>query len=278
MKDGLSDINSKVAIEYGSAFHLFKKNLYAGEAWETAAEKALGYFSSFTFEFAQKEFRNLGHLAQTCSRYYNEIFRYSNFKPLRTKDGELLVEKTFAIPVFANDTLEILLTGTVDCIGTEGDGYVIGEDTKTSAVWNQDEFLRLFTLSSQLMFYQVACELIGYEFANKMLWRIDSVFLTPMGATFRKSEPIFFSAEHLALYQSQVFGMVQKIVDCVESEKAWPQNFLCCDSTKYDTEKVGMCKFFPICEKDTTQDAALVKESMYKQKRYEPLKFGKEKI
>jgi hypothetical protein len=278
IQDGLVDIGSKIAIEYGSAFHIFKKHLYLGEAWEDAAERALGYFSTFSFEISQKEFRTISHLAKTCARYYNEVFRFDNFKPLRDSAGEPFIEKTFAIPVFVGDSLEILLAGTVDAIGSMDNGsYVVGEDTKTTAVWNSDEFLRLFTLSSQLMFYQVACQMIGYSFAKQMSWRVDGIFLSPQGAMFKKSEPIFFSAQALTIYQRQIKQKVEEISTCVE-QGAWPQNFLCCDTVKYDKEKVGMCPFFSICEKDNENDAALVKDSIYKHRKYEPLKFGKEKI
>src|SRR5438552_62676 len=85
--DGLSQIAPSVAPEYGSAFHVFIKNICLGQSFDISLTLALEYFSKQPLEFDEKEFRTITHLALTCRTYYEQVYKIDNFKPLKDNDN-----------------------------------------------------------------------------------------------------------------------------------------------------------------------------------------------
>ncbi len=178
-------------IEFGTAFHLFRKIFR--EKGESGIAEGINVAKEYFINTPMTEKYNKKYLTpiflmKICIEY-SEKYLKDSFKPVRikikrkakdlTKDQlenlneatktyllcsnnpeheveieEPLLEIKGAFPYYIDNDIEILMAFTIDEIGKDPSGIPCICDAKTTAVWNIQEYFTSFELNSQLRFYK----------------------------------------------------------------------------------------------------------------------------
>ena len=273
-------------VEFGTAFHIFRK-IYREKGMPGMAEGMLAasaYYKDRPMLIKHnKKYLDLTFLQKVCLEYAT-IYQQDNLTPVKDRDGEALLELTFAYPYYVDDEVEVLLAGTMDEIGKFHAGTYAIVDAKTTSVWDIDSYFRAYYLNAQLLFYRVALNYYAsahpesiFAEINKfdVACMIDGIFLK--GATadpiFRRSEVFLFSAEQVAEFEVL---LRRKIMELVGHVKMWRQdaNYRPLREGMINTacETVyGPCKYHPACAAKDPQWREAVYENNFRVKSYNPL-------
>ena len=276
-------------IEYGSAFHHFKKVLTQKADKFLAMMEGQKYFldrEPVMEVKPKKQWLNVMHLNSTMTKYlatFGDKREKDNFKTaIDSVTGEPMVEVQFAIPWYVTECTEILLSGTIDEIGYFPGGCAAIGDEKTTSMWDIKGFFESFKLKPQLRVYLLALERLAQMFPNgpiAELWSrgvgvfINGVFLKSpsqgdaLNTHFERSPVMYFKEEDLNEFKVLLNRKVQKLVYYIE-ENITPLregilNGAC--ETPY-----GKCPFFSACSSPNPQG---VLAAHFITRQYNPLKF-----
>jgi hypothetical protein len=268
--DGYTNAAKDHKIEYGSAFHVFAADRLKGISTELALKSALTYYTTCGCIVPDNDYRTDIHLAQTCLEYDN-IYQFDSFKVLRNKDGSPLVEQVFGWPIYQNESVEVILCGTIDAIGMVGNEVVI-MDHKTTGAYNIGEYLEGYNLSVQFMTYQYIVETLARTYPDTfgrmhgVGTMINGVFIKKAGATFQRSQIIRYEDHKMKAYESFLMNTVKNLVDVhLNAGSLAQQNFTCCENI------YGKCKFFSACAAPSEESRVMILDNLYVKKDYNPM-------
>lgn len=273
-------------IEFGTAFHkmraVFREFGY-DEGYRRGLKEAKEYYENTPMAYkSRKKYLTTEFLITGCISYL-EKYKKDTFDPI-VVDGHTLVEQKFAIPYYCDDTLEIILCGTCDEIGKWRSGIYAIADLKTTASWNQEEYLDSYKASPQMMFYRWAIKQYAVAYPDSIFAKIDAedcaVFID---GVFHKgaSSPIEFQRSNMFMFKEhqiqrfdrmlkdklgELIMAIKRWQDC--GEHPWPEGLLngACGT------KFGLCQFANACTATDDEVRAAVL-SHFKKRHYNPLTF-----
>jgi hypothetical protein len=272
-------------IEFGSAFHLFRK-IFREKGMAGMAEgmmAATDYFNNKPMLVKHnKKYLDVLFLQKTCLSYAT-TYENDNFKPV-VDGGEALLELTFSFPYYVDDEVEILMAGTMDEIGKFINGTYAVCDAKTSSVWNIEDYFRSYYLSPQLLFYRWTLRKYAEMFPDTIYAKInmhdvalfiDGIFYKGKDAEpiFKRSEVFLFEDAKLNEFEQLLHREVMKLVADVKKFRADPTyqpmrqgmiNGAC--ETVY-----GHCKYHAACAAKQAEWSEAVLKNNFVQRFYNPL-------
>jgi hypothetical protein len=289
---GYREKEQSPSLSYGSACHRYVETLRKTKDHQQGIIDACKYYAPYSSQWNDKEWRTLSHLMQSCGAYKNF---YDSDRDLQSVslpiDGveTVMVEQKFKLKIFENDFFILYLSGTIDEIGLYQKHKFVIIDRKTSSYYFKiDETLKMYQQSSQMLFYKYIAEL-SLNLKNLEVL-IEGIFINSKEKTkiVRTPEPFEYEPWRMKFFKDQLNETIKNlIVDLTDyhmrfygqditDKEIFPMNFLACDSSRYDKDKIGACKFFNIC---ANSDSG-IREHMIKRdfivKQYNPMMFGKD--
>jgi len=288
-----SDKEHKLA--FGSAIHIFLEDLYKGIAIKPAIERAVAYYKPYndTLDLTVFEFRTTNNLIKICKEYIRnfsangfggEVLTWNDqfdFKPHVGKDGKPLVEYKFAIPIWANDYIDLMLSGTIDLVSRYNTIPHLLVDHKTSAMKIDEKFFAAYDWDIQPMLY---CKV--WKEANKLDYyppfMINGIGCKKPtakaekdgkfdGVEFKRSGLIQYTDNQMTQFDIWLGRQVQKLI---ANLMLWGKNYE--PSKDYNMAACksiyGQCKFFSICKLPLNMQQQRI-ETAYNIHHYNPLAF-----
>jgi hypothetical protein len=278
---------------FGSAVHKFIEHYHklGPDRWAEALALAQNYFQQEPKIIRpRKDYLNDEFLTRACMSYLKALEKNIKLKELKLlyspKDKTPLVEQKFALPLYDEDDIEILLCGTMDGIYQLGQCAIIG-DIKTTAASDIQGYLRGYELSTQFLTYLWALKYLRKNnpdgfFGQKIFENIGccviGVFLA--GASkdpeVIRSDTFFFSSQIFTEFDSLLESFVTKIVGYFRSDM---------DKSIGRPPKEGLlnnscqaawgegCPFFGACKAPGEEGFWGVLDAHYTKIEYNPLKF-----
>lgn len=284
---GLFTIHNHYKMAYGTAYHKFLKGYYQNKPFGETSLEAFQFYTSNCLQVPASDFRTIDHLIQAIpayARYYPKNSDRLKAKTAIDKEGKTVyaVELPFAWPYYVDKNLgiEVILTGTIDFDGYEGNEEVF-VDHKVTAIWDTEKFLDGFDLDPQPAFYSYCAKRMGLKtgfqpviinaiFIKKPVEKprkvpSDPAFQTSYtGVGFKRSPRIEFTDERMDKFEKFLEHRVERLVKDFK-DNFWEENHTRC-KTPY-----GACDFANICRaKDLYKEMII---NSYQKRVYEPLKF-----
>lgn len=162
VKEGTDDSDARAL---GRAIHAameswYGKNGKAGD--DTAALHAFVQNAGPLAALDPTDVRSIPFGQKTLSRYFDN-YRTDQFKVLKDEKGLPIVERSFELPLFMSDSIDIYYHGTIDCMWSnpiDGLHYVV--DHKTSRTLGQ-EFINKGKPNHQFSGYIWAAQKLGWN-------------------------------------------------------------------------------------------------------------------
>ena len=152
-------------MEYGTAYHKALEEFYSSGDKTAALNRALEHYSNPEIVVPETDWRTSGHLANCLNQYFENYAEIDGLVVDRHM-GEPLLEMKFAYPFYTNGTVDVLLCGTIDFLGTYFGENIICDHTST-AVTAIDRYLNAYRMSTQLMAYTMV-DILAY-----FLWVVE---------------------------------------------------------------------------------------------------------
>jgi len=275
-----------VQIEIGQAFHKFRAHfrVHGLEGFGDAVQLAVEYFKKVKYTVpSHKKYMTEDYLVAMCGEYATT---YSNdkLKPVPVED-DYAIELPFCLPYYVDDTLEVLLSGTMDEVSQLDQSVYVITDCKVTSLWDIDEFLDDFLLSGQLLFYRYIVSLYGKEFPDTILGdisRSNPCLLIDCVNTKGKAEikcvrskPWMVSEQTLIEYEMLLHKKIKEFIGIV---KYW-------QATGVEPAREGMltdvcdgkyakCAFFTSCCMPEGEGRKMWLDSRLIKRAYNPMEFG----
>lgn len=269
---GIGHGDKDFKIEYGTAFHKALQVYYSGGRVEECVNAAFNHYSQSDIMIPENDWRSLAHLVNCVQQYVKHYNGSDLIKPLQLEDGSFALERRFSYPLFKTKHVEILLSGTIDFIGTFASQYSCFVDHKTTSLTNVDGYLNGYVLSPQLMLYKFMHDKL---FGGDIACLINGIFLNRTNKnTFKRSSLITFSKQQIKSFEWHLMDTIYEIVNRFEHlllgndndvERLFPQNFTCCN------EIYGLCEYAPLCMTQEDADKEMLIELNYTKRQYNPL-------
>ena len=273
---GYRDIFTSPALSYGTATHKYISALRTTTKHEIGIHDASKYFLPIAATYNDKEWRNLMHLFKTCAAYHQEVYMNDRLEAIKIKEGgNFLIEQKFSIPVYEDNDFIVMLSGTIDEIGMLDGEFIICDRKTSSAYFAPEAALEVYRASTQLMFYKYIAQKI-LKIPNIRCY-IEGIFISSAQKTkFIHSDIFDYDDVTMSRFEQMLNDCVANIIHCHKTQ-SWPKNFLCCDSSKFDVDKVGKCRFFNLCVNDRDADIfKFMEEKQFIKRPYNPLLFDVE--
>lgn len=259
-------------MEYGTAFHKAMRGFYGGKPIEAAMEDAIAYYSRVSVP--EGEWRNIAHLANVVLQYGTYWKQQGDTLKPDVINGKPLLEQNFAVPIYSDDVMEVLLSGTLDFKGTYNSRSTIC-DHKTTAIRDVNGYLAKADLSPQLMVYVLIYTML-FPTEPRPGAMLNGIFLSQTNKNqFVRSDVVEFDDYKLKVLHHSIMARVTEVVEHFKlfldkKEGVFPPNYTCCE------QQYGMCEFAPLCrQSDNSLVETLVKNN-YETSVYDPLKFQNE--
>jgi hypothetical protein len=247
---GYSDRTTSVDIVFGWGFHKFAQILDEEADPETGAyehlipkalQAAIAYYDNTPNIYYKKHkmYLTKDYLIKVCMHYALVQKKAENklFTVARKDDGTAMTELKFVVPCYSCEDFDVMFAGTMDRIVKfrNGEHYAI-RDYKTTAVYDEDEYLNNYILSPQLYFYVYcvkqlaalleACgqpnNIYSHVVSRPLSCIVDGIFLKGKDkeAIFKSSRPFLFKEDQLALFEVQLGKTVDRFVQTLQSVAA----------------------------------------------------------
>mgnify|MGYP003394161140 CR=1 FL=1 len=282
-------------IHYGTCFHKCAEEYERTGGDEAAAVMAAQELwreqESSLFVKPSKKYLTLAHLTMACQMYIqqrksNTIFTGIDYlkSPL---DGIPLVEQKASVPLYEDDSLLILLQGTIDGICRIKNGCVAIADWKTTASYDVEDYFLGYKLSPQLKTYYYLLDYYRRNYPSSPLGQllgqeqigafIYGAFLSAGAIVkFERSQLFWFNKQVMDDYEEQLQGLVIKIranINAYLPSAEGSFNGTCVGPTGFK------CKYFGACAAEAQMNGSseLVYHylnSNFKKVDYKPLEFG----
>ena len=272
-------------IEWGTAFHIFRQ-VFREQGYDNAYKHGLklaqAYYANTPMRVkSKKEYLTEQYLLSACISYA-EQYKKDSFETINIGDTVGLIEQKFAIPYYVDDTMEVVLCGTVDEIGKFRNGIYSICDLKTSAAWNHTEYFESYWLSPQMMFYRWQLGLYAAAYPDSIYAKIHAedcgVFIDGVfhnGARqveFKRSSVMLFKEAQLEKFGRLVDIKVKQLIEDIKHWRYTGQlpleegilNGAC-------QEKFGLCAFANICKAPDDEVKQHIKDHNFIKQPYNPL-------
>jgi len=271
-------------VEFGSAVHLFLKNMFTSNGNIGAAlHEARKYFEdSKPLIRRDKEYLTMMHLMTVCTTYWQWLQdNQSDFELFTKEDGTPAVELTFSNLFYEDDDYRVLLEGTIDRLGKYkgAQGQTCFRDYKTTSSHKIDKYLSGYELSTQMRFYlfnlQLHAKLNPDSFLAGISRRpigcaIDGVFLGGADkTTFKSSRIMTYSAYDMDEMREQLTEFVGSIIMYLKAGiLPLRQGILngACNLV------FGECEFANACKQPDKVSANHIMKQQFNQVEYRPLR------
>ena len=263
---------------YGTGFHYFLREWYAGTAFDLCLKRAMDYYNQWEFIVPADDYHTPLHLEQAIRLYAKRFPQGQDLlEPLELKSGGLALEQKFSFPYYECDSFVMTIAGTIDFIGKYGNSFCL-VDHKTCGSWDRRGFFAGYDLDVQMRLYVWAFQRLYPEFDFWPGAVINGIFKKAPtqkatkegvfdGVDFERSPFISYSEDSIRRFEKWLFQRLDTIRDLLTAQTArWPEEFSCCK------RGIFPCRYSPICARDTADQPAML-ESSFHQERYEPLKF-----
>jgi len=268
-------------IEFGSAFHLYRKlKVETGDEFMALA-KAQAYYRDIPKYMKPKKMHlDTNYLAAVCEGY-DERYSFDEYGVVKDDKGKPLVELRLVFPYKTYDDLDVLFCGTVDeiCYNPIADFYCI-KDYKTTSVWDIRGYLGAYRLSSQLMSYKFILQNYARLFPGSVISKvcerplgafIDGVFLGASKTTYERSDVFFYADSQMAEFEKGLAKAVEEIVWYVRN----PGDLYRQGMMNSSCEKVyGACQFFEACVESEPENRQSILDTDFIKKPYDPRTHG----
>lgn len=283
--------NHKLA--FGSAIHLFLEDLYKGLPAKDGILRAVEYYKPYndSLNLTLYEFRTTNNLIKICKEYVKQFTNSHNnmeswlneydFIPLKDKESKPLVEYKFAIPIWANEHIDLMLSGTIDLICSYAGMPTLLVDHKTSAMTVDEKFFYAYDWDIQPMLY---CKV--WKEANKLEhyppFMINGIGCKKPtlkaekegvfdGVSFKRSGIIQYSDSQMKQFDIWLGRQIQKFIANLmihgsNYDAAKDYNMAACKSI------YGQCKYFGVCKLPLDMQKYKI-ESTFIRSHYNPLTF-----
>jgi len=273
-------------IEFGTAFHAYRKEIEEGDgspvARFTALRIAMDYYTTKEMIVKPKKaWLDLTYLKNTCLGYDEHYEKTGEEWEVAKLNGKPLVEIRIAYPYFVDDRVEVILCGTIDGImRSKISGMYAIKDYKTTSLWDKAGYFNAYRLSAQLMFYKLLLTLYARQFPDGVIAEaakggafIDGIFLgASKAAAYARSEIYSYDEAKMVEFEAGVRETVEtKILPYARGDrKPWREGVL----TSACEKVYGQCGFFEACASGSEEGAEMVLESKYVRGEYNPMKHG----
>lgn len=287
--DGYRKPINDVAIEFGSAIHVFTRTMFETEGnIGLAMHAAKDYFEKTPQELnPKKKYLTSTHLFKILPALWTWYQDQGDFDVLMTLDNKPAVEITFSNKYYEDDNFIVYLEGTLDMLGKfkgQYGSYAIG-DWKSTSSWDWVEYLNSYRLSTQLMYYLFNLKLHAKETPDSMLAEIASkpvgmfvnaIFLNGEAKTgFERSEIFYPSEFDLAEFERMLKEFITDLIYYLTMSIIPPRQGLL-NGACYGT--FGKCQFYNVCAQPDDIARAHILRNNYIQTEYLPLKNSEEKV
>lgn len=275
-------------VEFGSAFHKFKAYLriHGINSFAEAHNAAIEYYKvTPMYKKKDKEYLTEAFLSNLCREYYVKYLK-DDFEIVRI-GNESLVELPFCFPYYSDDKMDILLCGTIDEIGKIKKGLYCISDLKTTHAWDIESYFRGYKLSPQLIFYVWALRKYYSLYREKFPKDfdiesvgvfIDGVFLRGKNSPVElvRSEVEIIKLNKIIEFEVLLSEKINELIKWFSIFKVTTPNFPLREGMLNGSCQTiyGPCKFFNVCASPDNEVAQILLQNNYKQKHYNPLKFG----
>ena len=287
--DGYRSPFSVYEADYGTAFHLFVST------WKQTGDESEGLRTAIAFlkgvkstPRPSKSWLSTVHLAGVIAKYLNTYEKdcwktcYIEAEP----KSIAAVEQKFIIPFMREGDAEIVLAGTMDdiCYHTTHKGLAV-RDYKTTSVWDIKNYLKAYALSPQLIFYVYCLKQLNKLYPGKLKLVgldgqigafIDGIFLKSKleDVVFARSDVFYFKDSDILAFEDLLVILCKKVLDAYHGriDGYKPEGIIngACE-THY-----GLCSFFNVCNAPSKDASDFLLKSSFKQREYNPLKFGEQ--
>lgn len=283
--------DSKHALSYGSAIHIFLEHFYKGLPVSECLALAVKYYAPFheTLSMSAYEFRTMSNLQNTCLAYAKRYPRNitGDFKPHQDNENSKTVEYKFAIPLWSNNKYQLVLSGTVD-LPCSYLGYpLILVDHKTSSMQfaKAEAYMSGYTLDIQTMLYsKVYKEILGLDAYPPVM--INGIFVNKPtkaatdkglwnGVNFYRSGVIAYSEEQMEdfnIWFDRTIGEIIGIISMATASEDAGETYVYNHNIASCKSGYGHCKFFEVCNKPRRFHQTSLDHN-YIVKQYNPLAF-----
>lgn len=271
--DGYCGEGKDFKMEYGTAAHKALQLKYSGASIDEQLKIATQHFTQPDITVPETEWRNVGHLVSMLLGYDSHYKRFGEtLKPV-TVDNKPLLEMRFAYPFYNTPTVEVLLCGTIDMVADYAGHVRCIVDHKTTAAWNEQDYLKEYELSPQLMIYKYIYDIL---FKADVACCINGIFLKKTGLnSFKRSDPLIrYSQWQISQMLEHLTERVKKIVTTFDrfmntGVDEFTRNFTCCHK-HFNDYAVFPCMFSHACKCSNPDDAKTVLDTYYARKKYDP--------
>ena len=263
---------SKIALDYGSAFHNVLEYLYKtyGTAYRSAAdnEAVLKYAASLTLDTPEDDYRTISYLVDGVQKYLND-HPAEVWTPLKFPDGSPAVEIPFAMPLGTISTnlwgdVSIVWTGKIDIAYRRGDTVGIMDHKTTSMMGPQ--FFTEFEIAHQMYGYAAAVE---YIFKTK----VDEIAINGLGCRKPTKTGVKFE------FIRHTFAISRPLLEewHVDSLALVSDFFAHCErgyfpkATKWCIGKYGACQFRAVCSLNPEHRELALSTSEFRPVTWDPL-------
>lgn len=285
---GLRLAENTVSIEFGQAFHRFRKIFRDKGDIGVAIREAVNYFNTTPKRYGKMNaYLTSAYLISVCCEYAS-VYEKDVVKPVRISDEDAklqgldstaLLEMKFAIPYYIDDSIEVLLVGTIDEISEVSSGIFLVTDCKTTSNFKIDNFLEKYRISRQLMFYVFVLEQYAKQYPNSIFpdmvhrgigAQIDGIFLAGKDKfTLKRSDIFLFKEDLMSEFRAMIDNCIKRIIWIMEHTDNLPREGIMYNiCSTYDG-----CVFFQLCAAPDKVTAEIIEGQIYKVKEYNPMLF-----
>lgn len=294
--EGLKPREDTWKMDFGTAVHKFLASWYGGKSQQYALDAALNYYREIPVP--ETDWRDLTALEKVCEGYVrawpesddpiqciitdkHDEAVLCGLPPL----SDYALEKHFEIEWLSNDTLVVILCGTMDFRGVirrpDGSEEKVIVDHKTHSIKADMTLSKIPPHIDDFLFTGVRSLQGGvYRLAAKKLWgedysfMINGVFMMRNGK-HRYERSSLFNDYSLEDIEADLNDIINDLVSRFErklkgeSEKtAFPMRRMAC-------YKPFRCKFLPICDAPSADQVEFIKRECFTAELRDPRQFQK---
>jgi hypothetical protein len=261
-------------LDWGSGIHRGVAEWYRAR-WRQEISEAkiiLDTRAWFDNKLCLKNHPRNGENLELCLQEYFRQYQGEQFRPLETKDS-LAVELSFAVPLYANEHTDVLLTGKIDAIGKYGaDQRLVFKDIKTSTATGYKTHAEEQASRSQFHIYTWVLRKLGFRDLDRPSQAylpvvIDGLYINKDKVGCKLYRGPVTVIEQFMVTRTMEFVM-QKAKELAElpDEKVWTHNYSQCHG------RYSRCKFYDVCQVPT-ESQSIALNMLFNRREYNPATF-----
>lgn len=285
------DISRYNDIHYGTCFHLYMQVLAQTNGDHDAAQKAAikcWVDKENIITRSKKEYIDLYFLMYSIEKFHkqyghNTPISFEGFSFHRNSQDIPFVEQKLVLPYYQSDEFDLNIVGTVDCLGSIGQAFVL-LDYKTTSAYDSTDFFSKYEISNQMLLYTWVIRQMIKLNPNSELAEIFSQHpafgCTIMGAFHKKGNVVFqrgpimyFPERRMEMFENALYAKLDTILRMCKKFIRTP------NVNTYEGLVNGTCKmygaagcdFVQACLTSRLDDEMAVLNASFNKSPYNPL-------